>query len=63
MSNQDRREFLKRSGVAAFALPSLLRSEPVGADSPQELASRRPPPGERKFTSQAVERTIGQVKE
>ena len=70
MSNQDRREFLKRSGVAAFALPSLLRSEPVGtsvsnvgASAPQELASRRPPPGERKFTSQAVERTIGQVKE
>ncbi len=70
MSNQDRREFLKRSGVAAFALPSLLRSEPVGASvsnvaasASQELASRRPLPGERRFTSQAVERTIGQVKE
>jgi len=35
----------------------------VGPNAPQELASRRPPPVERKFTSEAVERTIGRVKE
>jgi len=70
MSKKSRRDFLKGSGAAAFALPSLLRSEPVAASVsnvdvsvPQELASRRPPPGERRFTSEAVERTIGQVKE
>ena len=63
MSSQSRRDFLKGSGAAAFALPSLLRSEPVRVSALQELASHRPRPEERKFTSQAVERTIDQVKE
>jgi len=59
----DRRDFLKLAGIVAAAgtlgLPAL--SAVATTPSPR-LASKRPPPSQRKFTSQAVERELARVK-
>ena len=57
MSTYTRRELLKTAalGAVAMAAPSLA----VAAD---KYVSKRPPVGQRKFTSRAVEETIARVK-
>ncbi len=70
MSEPTRRDFLRTTGAAALGLPLLSRASPLGVATsprggrphPQELVSRRPPPGERRFTSRAVEEVIREVK-
>ena len=59
----DRRDFLKLAGtlaaVGTLGLPAL---SGVAATPSPRLASKRPPPSQRKFTSQAVERELARVK-
>jgi meiotically up-regulated gene 157 (Mug157) protein len=59
----DRRHFLKLLGSAAAggALAGLAPAAAASA-SAKALASRRPPPGKRRFTSEVVEREIARVK-
>lgn len=56
----NRREFIKKSGVGIgfFAIPNSVRF--IFSD---EYISKRPPMSERKFTSEAVEKTIKAIKE
>ncbi|MFC1574509.1 glycoside hydrolase family 125 protein [Gemmatimonadota bacterium] len=75
MTDSTRRDFLKKTGAAALAAPAFgVGLEPVesgprprvpkilqGPGRKQEFTSQRPPPGERRFTSQAVEETIRRV--
>ena len=79
MSEPTRRRFLKRSGTAALGATVLGRpgidggaegnppSEGprtlTGPGRTQDFTSRRPPLGQRRFTSEAVEATIRGVKE
>ncbi len=83
MADPGRRDFLRRSGIAALGLP-FLRERPArpmesstasgpplaaaggpallrAPGRPQDLVSRRPPPSERRFRSEAVEETIQRV--
>ena len=55
----NRREFIKKSGVGIgfFAIPNSVRF--IFSD---EYISKRPPMNERKFTSEAVEKTIKTIK-
>lgn len=55
----NRREFIKKSGVGIgfFAIPNSVRF--IFSD---EYISKRPPMSERKFTSEAVEKTIKTIK-
>jgi uncharacterized protein len=68
-----RRDFLKKGAAAALGA-SLLPAQGCGASAPppastllrgpgrsQDFSSRRPPPGERRFVSPAVEETIRRV--
>ncbi|HLI17260.1 MAG TPA: glycoside hydrolase family 125 protein, partial [Rhodanobacteraceae bacterium] len=57
----DRREFLKLVGAAAAAAALPTVSSRGFAASPR-FASKRPPPGQRKFVSPAVERELARVK-
>ena len=76
MADPNRREFLKKTGAAALGVPVLgtglgaglaAGTEPArpailqGPGRSQDFASMRPPPGDRRFTSQAVEDTIRRV--
>lgn len=72
MPDPNRREFLKRGGAAALGAGAAgwvpdrppIRRAPRILQAPgrsQELDSRRPHPGERNFTSEAVEETIRAV--
>lgn len=56
----NRREFIKKSGagIGFFAIPNSVRF--IFSD---EYISKRPPMSERKFTSEAVEKTIKAIKE
>jgi meiotically up-regulated gene 157 (Mug157) protein len=74
-----RRDFLKKGGAAAFGASlsrldapagpvkaPVVRQTPViqqGTGRHQDFTSRRPPPGERRFTSAAVEETIRTVRQ
>lgn len=57
-SRPSRRAFLRAAGAAAVGVPLAGLTPPPR----QELVGRRPPAGERRFTSEAVERTIADVK-
>ena len=72
MTEPNRREFLKRGSAAALgagvagwvpAAPADLRTPQVlrAPGRTQDFDLRRPPPGERNFTSEAVEETIRTV--
>ncbi len=71
-----RRDFLKKGSAAALGASLVGMRGPTGAKSgnppssprihlaperSQDFTSKRPPPGERQFTSQAVEETILRV--
>jgi meiotically up-regulated gene 157 (Mug157) protein len=69
MSEPTRREFLKRgtavvlgTGAAGTGLVSARGPTPLqGPGRTQDFTSRRPPPGERRFRSDAVEETVRRV--
>ncbi len=73
MGGSTRREFLKRGGAAALGAgvvgvgisPQAGRGGPKLLTAPgrfrQDLTSRRPPPEDRRFTSEAVEETVERV--
>src|SRR5438034_1991049 len=54
-----RRDFIKHSG---FAAGGLAFSGKAALTNPKEFVSKRPPVGDRKFISKAVEAKIGEVK-
>lgn len=55
-----RRDFIKASGIVGAA--SLLSPKDIFAQATNDFTSMRPPIAERKFTSDAVEATIKQIK-
>jgi len=61
-----RRDFIRQTGAAALGLTALgARALEGAARKPRaavDFESRRPPPGERRFTSAGVERTIREVR-
>jgi hypothetical protein len=54
-----RRQLLKALAAGSIALGTSTFAE---SGPPHELSSRRPPPGQRKFTSRSVEEIIQRVK-
>ena len=56
--DMERREFLGATAGAAWHLAGRRR----GVSRARQYSSRRPPPGERRFVSPAVERRIRQVR-
>lgn len=62
MTELSRREFLRRWSLAVLAPSALSGMSPFPSDGrSQAYESRRPPPGERRFTSPTVEETIRRV--
>ncbi len=61
-SNESRREFIKKSLLATVGVSILSNSSVFPMIKSEEFKSNRPLPGERTFTSKAVDEFIGKIK-